>query len=352
MIRVLVVEDSVMVRRLLRRALAAATDIEIVAEASDPYVALELVAQRKPDVLLLDVEIPRIDGTTFLRKLARHSAPPVVVCSSLGDAGAKLALDALDAAALDVIRTPHDPGALDELGIDLLRALRGAAAARRTAGAFVRRPVELTGTTSVEVVALGGATGGTAAIEAIVTRLPPRMPAFVVAQHLPAFISGAFAARLDRRSRVKVEEATEGRVLQDGVVLIAPGDRHLEIVRAGRELRCRLSEQPRVNGQRPSVDVLFDSVARACGASAVAALLSGMGRDGAQGLLELRACGAHTLAQDERTSSVFGMPRAAIELGAACEIVALDEMAPRLARALEARPRAAGRGGLPSATTN
>jgi two-component system chemotaxis response regulator CheB len=165
----------------------------------------------------------------------------------------------------------------------------------------------------------------------------------LVAQHLPASVIKALAARLDRTSRLTVEEARDGRSLESGLVLIAPGDRHLEVVRDGAELRCRLSEQPRVNGRRPSLDVLFHSVAQTCGSAAVAALLTGLGKDGAQGMLELREAGAHTLAQDERTSIVFGMSRAAIELGAACEIVSLDDMAPRLMRAVQQHEPRPGR---------
>lgn len=351
MIRVLLVDDSAVVRRLFRKALSSATDIQVVAEAPDPYVARELVVEHKPDVVVLDVEMPRMDGITFLRKLTRYFPTPVIVCSSLTEAGGKLALEAFDAGALDVICKPQSPAALAELGSDLVRAVRGAAVARRSSLAATRRPVELGSATSVELVALGASTGGTTAVEAIVTRLPPRMPPLVVVQHMPAYITKAFAARLDGLSRLKVEEATDGRVLHEGLVLIAPGDRHLEIVRVGRELRCSLSEEPRVNGHRPSVDVMFGSVAKACAGSVVAALLTGMGKDGAQGLLELRQHGAHTLAQDERTSVVFGMPRAAIELDAACEVAALEDMAPRLVRALEARQAARG-SRLPSATTD
>jgi two-component system chemotaxis response regulator CheB len=298
-------------------------------------VARELVLEHKPDVLLLDVEMPRMDGITFLRKLTRYHPLPVVVCSSLTEAGGKLALEAFDAGALDVICKPQSPAALAELGDDLVRAIRAAVAARRTTASAARRPVELSGATAVELVGIGASTGGTTAVEAIVSRLPPRTPPVVVVQHMPAYITKAFATRLNGLSRLQVEEATDGRALQEGLVLIAPGDHHLEIVRRGRELRCRLHDAPRVNGHRPSVDVLFQSLAKACGPQAVAALLTGMGKDGAQGLLEMRHSGAYTLAQDEKSCVVFGMPRAAIELDAACEVTALDDMASRLMLALE-----------------
>jgi two-component system, chemotaxis family, protein-glutamate methylesterase/glutaminase len=333
-IRVLLVDDSVVTRRLLRQLLTSEADIEVVAEAPDPYVARELAMEHRPDVVLLDIEMPGMDGISFLRKLTRYSPTPVVVCSSLSDAGGKLAVEAFDAGAVEVICRPQ--GAVsEELRADLLCAVRGAAASRRTTLVAARRPVELRTRGAVEVVALGASTGGASVVEAITGRLPAHMPPIVVVQHLPASITKAFAARLNRLSRLEVEEARDGRLLEDGLVLIAPGDRHLEVVRVGRELCCRVSEQPRVNGRRPSVDVLFHSVARACGRMAVAGLLSGLGVDGAQGLRELREAGAHTLVQDERTSAVFGAARAALRLGAARELAALDELAPRLARAVE-----------------
>jgi two-component system, chemotaxis family, protein-glutamate methylesterase/glutaminase len=333
-IRVLLVDDSITGRRALRQRLCAEPDIDVVAEAPDPYVAGELVVEHEPDVVLLDIGMPRMNGITFLRKLMRQSPTPVVVCVSFGDGGGKLVLEAFDAGAIDAVCRPAG-AAVDELGVDLVRTVRAAAASRRRSMVVARRPVELNGTTRVELLAMGAATGGATALEAVVSRLPASIPPLLIVQHMPGNVTKALAARLDRQSRLSVEEARDGRLLQPGLALLAPGDRHVEVVRAGRDLRCRLSEQPRVNGHRPSIDVLFHSVAQTCGPCALAALLTGMGKDGAQGMLQLREAGAHTLAQDERTSIVFGMPRAAIELGAACEIVSLDEMAPRLMRALE-----------------
>jgi two-component system chemotaxis response regulator CheB len=200
-------------------------------------------------------------------------------------------------------------------------------------------------------VVIGASTGGTTAVESIISRLPPHMPPIVVVQHMPAYITRAFAGRLDGLSRLQVFEAPDGHVLEPGQVLIAPGDHHLQIVRSGRELRARLNGEPRVNGHRPAVDVMFQSVAKNVGGNVVAALLTGMGKDGAQGMLEIRERGGYTLAQDEKSCVVFGMPRAAIELGAACEVAPLDDMAQRLVSALEAHAAAQRRSRLPAAAS-
>lgn len=291
-----------------------------------------------------------MDGITFLRKLTKHFPIPVVVCSSVTEAGGKLALEAFDAGAMEVICKPQTPAALAELGAELLHAVRGAAASRRTSLVTAQRPVDSIKATSVELVVIGASTGGTTAVESIISRLPQHMPPIVVVQHMPAYITKAFAARLNGLSRLEVNEAPEGHVLEPGQVLIAPGDHHLEIVRAGRELRCRLNDEQRVNGHRPAVDVMFHSVAKNVGGNVVAALLTGMGKDGAMGMLAIRERGGYTLAQDEKSCVVFGMPRAAIELGAACEVASLDEMASRLVRALEAHAIAQRRSRQPAAS--
>lgn len=290
-----------------------------------------------------------MDGITFLRKLTKHFPIPVVVCSSVTEAGGKLALEAFDAGALEVICKPQTPAALAELGTELLRAVRSAAASRRTSLTTAQRPVEAVKSTSVELVVIGASTGGTTAVESIISRLPQDMPPIVVVQHMPAYITKAFAARLNGLSRLEVSEASDGQSIGPGQVVIAPGEHHLEIVRAGRELRCRLNDEARVNGHRPAVDVMFHSVAKNVGGNVVAVLLTGMGKDGAQGMLEIRERGGYTLAQDEKSCVVFGMPRAAIELGAACEVTGLGEMAPRLVRALEMHAAAQRRSRLPAA---
>ena len=337
MIRVVLMDDAA---PALKQAMAFAADVAVVAEAPDPYALRDLIVAYQPDVLILDLELPKLDGVTFLQKLSQHYALPVVVCSSLTEAGGQRALDAFEAGAVDVIFKPQGR-ALSELGAELVAAVRAAATARPGRPRSQRFRVALDGRVDTELIAIGASTGGTVAVESIVRRLPQNSPPVVVVQHMPAYVTKAFAARLDRLCELNVEVARHGRALEPGLVLIAPGDRHLVLERAGQCLRAVLNGDERVNGHRPAVDVLFRSVARVVGSRAVGAVLTGMGRDGAQGLLEMRATGAHTLVQDETTSVVFGMPKAAIEHGAALEVAALDDLPARLMRAVELRSRRA-----------
>lgn len=337
MIRVVIVDDSAVVRRLFKKAMAYAPDVNVVGEAPNPYVARDLIVELKPDVLILDVEMPKMDGITFLHKLGQHYPLPVVVCSSLTEAGGKLALEAYDAGAVEVILKPHAPQALSELGAELVLAVRAAAGARTERVRTSRAAVQLRQRNEVEVVVIGASTGGTVAVESILSRLPPNVPPILVVQHMPAYVTKAFAARLDQLCKLTVEEARPGRVLEQGLVLVAPGDYHLGLERAGGKLRARVSSDERVNGHRPAVDVLFHSTADTVGHRSVGVLLTGMGRDGAAGLLAMREEGAFTLAQDERSSVVFGMPKAAIDCGAAVQVASLEEIPQRLVRAIELR---------------
>lgn len=334
MIRVLLVDDSTVARKILSQALTR-SDIKVVGEAPDPFAARDRIVELKPDVVVLDVAMPKMDGITFLRRLMRYHPLPVVVCSSWTHEGRELAVAAFDAGAVEVIGKPTPEYPFAQMSRDLIDAVRAAAVSRKLPGSTAARAIELKTRGNVQLVVFGASTGGTIAIETVVRDLPARMPPLLIVQHMPPYITQAFADRLERLSRLQVHEARDGELLEDGVALVAPGGSHM-LVQADRgRLIARVRGGPRVNGHRPSVDVLFHSVAEQVGARAVGALLTGMGRDGAEGLLAMRDAGAHTLAQDEATSVVFGMPQAAIELDAADEVAALPEIAERVVRACE-----------------
>jgi two-component system chemotaxis response regulator CheB len=302
-----------------------------VGAAPDPYVARDLIVRRRPDVVTLDVEMPRMDGITFLRKLMQHHPLPVVVVSSLTPAGGEVALDALSAGAVDVLCKPGGAFKVGDVAAQLVEKVKAAACARvaRTAQAPAARPepARALARTTHQIVAVGASTGGTVALEALLRGFPPNAPGTLVTQHMPETFTRAFAQRLDQVTRVSVKEAEDGDSVVPGVVLVAPGDKHLQLRRDGARYHASVRDGPRVNRHRPSVDVLFRSVAQAAGRNALGVLLTGMGADGAQGLLEMKQAGARTFAQDEASCVVFGMPRVAIELGAADRVVPLSQMA-------------------------
>ncbi|MFL5273593.1 MAG: chemotaxis response regulator protein-glutamate methylesterase [Anaeromyxobacteraceae bacterium] len=346
MTRVLVVDDSAVVRQIFARELARDPELEVVGSAPDPYVARDLIVQRKPDVLTLDLEMPRMDGITFLRKLMHYYPLPVVVVSSLTPAGGELALEALAAGAVDVMCKPGAAFTVGDMTAQLVEKVKSAAhvdlkrrAAQlaRGAGAAAGPPPvaqALTRTTN-QVLAIGASTGGTVALEAILRRMPPNAPGTVVTQHMPEMFTRYFADRLNQVSKVEVREAADGDSVVPGVVLIAPGNKHMLLRRSGARYCVSVRDGPRVNRHRPSVDVMFRSVAQCAGRNAVGVILTGMGGDGAQGLLEMRQAGARTIAQDEASCVVFGMPKVAIDLGAAEKVVPLDEMAAEILRMVE-----------------
>lgn len=337
-IRVLVVDDSALVRALMSELLGDDPGIEVVGTASDPYIAREKIKQLAPDVLTLDVEMPRMDGLTFLRNLMRLRPMPVLMVSSLTEAGASVTLDALALGAVDFIAKPKIDVArgLAGYGPMLVEKVRQAATARvaRIAPADAAATPPLQGPigyrTTERLLAIGASTGGTEAIREVLEQMPADAPATVIVQHIPAAFSGPFAERLDRHSRMTVMEATDQQPLLAGHAYVAPGGRHLRVVRSGARWICRLGDDDPVRRHRPSVDVLFESVAAHAGRNATAALLTGMGDDGAAGLLSLRRAGARTLAQDEASSVIWGMPGAAVALGAADEVVPLEQVARRL----------------------
>ncbi|WP_338115397.1 chemotaxis response regulator protein-glutamate methylesterase [Thiocystis minor] len=353
-IRVLIVDDSALVRGILSEILGAAAGIEVVGTAEDPYVARDRIKALDPDVLTLDVEMPRMDGLTFLRNLMRLRPMPVVMVSSLTARGAEVTLQALELGAVDFVRKPEldrEQGLQDYAG-ELIDKIRMAAKVRvraltnQTASApisassvterIARRTLPSFRATD-RVLAIGASTGGTEAIKEVLLRLPPETPGVVIAQHIPAGFSAAFAERMNRQTGLVVKEAADGDRVMTGHAYIAPGNRHLLLAREGGRYVCRLGDGELVNRHRPSVDVLFRSVAQAAGTHASAAILTGMGADGAQGLKELHDLGVHTIAQDEASSVVWGMPGEAVKRGAATEILPLADIASALYRAATGR---------------
>lgn len=352
-IRVLVVDDSALVRSLLTRILGEDRDIEVVGAAADAFVARDKIKALRPDVLTLDVQMPRMDGLQFLRNLMRLRPMPVVMCSSLTAHGADVTLAALELGAVDFITKPridleHE---LSAYAGELIEKVKGAAVARvrplvdeadplsgrssaQSAGGPARlRPAPSRGSatqTSDRIIAIGASTGGTEAIRQVLSRLPADCPGVVIAQHIPRAFSQQFAARMDGCSALSVQEASDGALIQPGRAYIAPGDRHLLVERDGAHYRCRLQDEAPINRHRPSIDLLFDSMARQLGEKGIGVILTGMGADGARGLQQMRANGAYTLAQDEASSVVWGMPGAAVALNAVDRVVPIEQIAAAL----------------------
>jgi two-component system chemotaxis response regulator CheB len=350
-IKVLVVDDSAAVRQAMRQILSAASDLVVLDTAIDPLFALEKMKRQWPDVIVLDVEMPRMDGLAFLQKLMVEHPTPVIICSSLTQKGTAMTLEALAAGAVAVFaKSDLDvTGNLQGQASELVRAVRAAALARPRARVapvpmsavtpkhsadvvLPQGPPPLTVTTE-RIVALGTSTGGTQALELVLTRLPRTCPALVIVQHMPAQFTSAFAARLNGLSEIEVREAKAGDRALPGRALIAPGGKHLVVVREGACYAVDVRSAPPVNRHCPSVDVLFRSVARAAGRNATGIIMTGMGDDGAKGLLELREAGAVTYAQDEKSCIVFGMPKEAIALGAAQHVVSLEDIPRAILRA-------------------
>ncbi|WP_229803817.1 protein-glutamate methylesterase/protein-glutamine glutaminase [Litchfieldella qijiaojingensis] len=345
-IRVLIVDDSASVRQTLAEIISSAPDLEVMATASDPYVAAERIRREIPDVIFLDIEMPRMDGLTFLRKIMSQRPIPVVICSTLTEEGSTTFMQALEAGAVDVVTKPRidTHRALNDARMRICDVARAAAHARfsRTRRAFPTkvesklstdviippRPLRRGGSAlSDRVVCIGSSTGGTEALRVILTAMPADCPAIAIVQHMPENFTAAFARRLDGLCAITVKEAEEGDMLQPGKALIAPGDRHMLLERVGRHYRVTLRDGPPVSRHRPSVNVLFRSAAQNAGANAQGILLTGMGDDGASGIGEMKTAGARTLAQDEASCVVFGMPGEAIRLGGVDKVVALERIA-------------------------
>jgi two-component system chemotaxis response regulator CheB len=357
-IRVLVVDDSAVMRQLLTEILNSDPGIEVVGTAPDPYVAREKIKLLNPDVLTLDVEMPRMDGLAFLRNLMRLRPMPVVMCSSLTQKGAAVALDALSLGAVDFVAKPTVDviHGIKESAREIISKVKMAAHAqvrplldvpsmvvvdRHDADAVLpKRSAPTHFATTDRIIAIGASTGGTEAIKQVLMNLPSDVPGIVIAQHIPKAFSGPFALRMNASSVLNVCEASDGQPILAGHVYIAPGDQHLIVVRDGARYQCRLNEGELVNRHRPSVDVLFRSVAQSAGRNSIGVMLTGMGRDGAEGMKEMREAGAMTIAQDEKSSVVWGMPGAAWQIGAVQSLHPLQQIAARIVELTNVRPEA------------
>jgi two-component system chemotaxis response regulator CheB len=337
-IKVLIVDDSALVRRMLTEMLSSDASITVLGAAHDAYDAREKIKALNPDVLTLDVEMPRMDGVTFLRNLMRLRPMPVIMVSSLTEKGAEVTLDALSIGAVDYLPKPKiDLAAtLGDYKEELIAKVKAAASARlratTTTGSasadaiLAKRDPQRQLRTTERIIAIGASTGGTEAIKEVLIRLPPDTPGIVITQHIPKLFSGAFARRMDACCQVSVCEAEDGQQILRGHAYVAPGDMHLLLVRDGARYVCRLDDGPPVNRHKPSVDVLFRSVAQQAGRNAIGVILTGMGKDGALGLKEMRDAGARTVAQDEATSIVWGMPGEAVAVGGAADVLPLGDI--------------------------
>ena len=350
-IKVLVVDDSAVVRQVVGAVLRQERSIELIGVAPDPIFAMEKMKTEWPDVIVLDVEMPRMDGITFLKKLMSERPTPVVICSTLTERGAETTLQAMSAGACEIITKPKIglKTFLEDSAADLVRAVKAAAQANcaalrvrlaEPAAAATPMPApsragagQAMAQTTQRVVAIGTSTGGTQALEVVLTRMPRVSPGMVIVQHMPERFTAAFAARLDRLCEIEVKEAADGDRVVPGRALLAPGGRHMQLRRSGAYYYADVRDGPLVNRHRPSVDVLFRSVARAAGRNALGVIMTGMGDDGARGLKDMREAGADTCAQDEASCVVFGMPREAIRMGAAQDVCALDAIPQLILRA-------------------
>ena len=340
-IRVLVVDDSALMRQMLRSVLDSDPDIEVVGAAPDPLCARQMIKDLDPDVVTLDVEMPKMDGLAFLEKLMTLRPMPAIMVSSMTHRGAEITMRALELGAVDFVTKPKAPAdkGLAILKDELIPKIKLAAGARvvvpnRGQGSS-SKPRTFSKQTERNVIAIGASTGGVAALRSLLSGLPATCPAMLITQHMPPAYTGPFAARLNQSSALTVVEADDGQRIEPGHAYVAPGGRHLRLVRDRQGFRCNLTDDPLVSGHRPSVDVLFRSVAENVGAHALGVLLTGMGRDGAEGLLEMRRAGAMTLGQSEASCVVYGMPRAALEIGAVEAEMPLDNMAKAILQATD-----------------
>jgi len=335
-IKVLIVDDSAVVRKVFRDELSRERGIEVIGTAPDPYVARDKIVKLKPDVVTLDIEMPRMDGLTFLKKLMKYYPLPVIIVSSLTRKGGKLAMEALSNGALDVISKPSAAYSVGDMSVQLADKIRAVAMVNVKARLQSDNKIDKTDTassvkaltiTTNKVIAIGASTGGTEAIKAVLTALPPNSPGIVIVQHMPAQFTTSFAERLDSLSEISVREAKDGDSVVNGQALLAPGNYHMLMKRSGARYYVQVKQGPLVHHQRPAVDVLFKSVAQSAGGNAIGIILTGMGADGAVGLLQMKEAGARTIAQNEDSCVVFGMPKEAIKLGSVDKVVDIRSIA-------------------------
>lgn len=341
MIKVLIVDDSAMVRQVFARELAKERDIEVIGTAPDPYVARDKIVALRPDVITLDIEMPRMDGLTFLRKLMKHFPMPVIIVSSLTRKGGKVALEAIESGAVEVLAKPGEAYSVGDMGQQLAEKIRAAALIDVTERAqkidlskFTGKRLAALSETTNKVIAVGSSTGGTEALKAFLTRLPANAPGIVMVQHMPANFTHAFAERLNELCQIEVKEAVDGDVVRPGRALLAPGNFHMVMRRSGARYLVNVKTGPMIHYQRPAVDPLFRSVARYVGANAIGVILTGMGADGAKGMREMKEAGAVTFAQDEASCVVYGMPKEAVKIGAVDHVVSLSKMAEKVLQAV------------------
>lgn len=327
MVKVLIVDDSALVRKILQRGLSKDPEINVVGAAPEPYTARDMIVEKEPDVVILDIEMPRMDGITFLRKIMKHNPLPVVVVSSLSQEGSKVALQAIESGAVEVVAKPttNVASGLKSMLQELADKIKMAAKVnirlyqkklKTSSGEKINGDV-LAGVKATDtIVAIGSSTGGVQALKSVIPNLPPATPGVLIAQHMPGGFTTSFSERLDEMSEMDVREAKNGDRIHPGLALLAPGNHHLQLKRRGASYKARVKQGPRVHHQRPSADVLFESVAEEAGVNSIGVILTGMGGDGAEGLLKIKEAGGRTIGQDEKSAVVYGMPKIAYEKGA------------------------------------
>jgi two-component system, chemotaxis family, protein-glutamate methylesterase/glutaminase len=340
-VKVLIVDDSAIVRQVFTEIISRHPDLEVVGTAPDPYVARDKIVQFQPEVITLDLEMPRMDGLTFLKKLMHYYPLPVIIVSSLTSRGSRLALEALESGAVEVLAKPGGAFSVGDLGEQLVEKIRAAALTRpkKTTAAAPASAKPLPSpvlTTTNKVIAIGASTGGTEAIKEVLLGLPHNSPGVVIVQHMPPKFTTAFAERLNQLCAIEVKEAQDGDSVVTGRALIAPGNYHMLLRRSGARYFVQVKNGPPVHHQRPSVDVLFNSAAGSAGSNAIGVILTGMGADGAEGLLALKEKGAYTIAQDEASSVVFGMPKEAIKRNAALKVLSLSRISEEIKKVVTA----------------